>query len=290
VKSTEDICTALRKMLAPLSPRRRRWQRFLRKLQLNPARLPRPLLAPPPRDFIICGAPRTGTTLLAAALFQPPETITVMEPWDGMRQAPAELFASLRDEIVTTNRLRRGKLDIAGLLEAGVVRWCDEGTESPPLAANEDFLLGVKWPTYWRYLELLPETRFLVCLRDPLEVINSFKRTGGRLGDGLEYDIAFNRELNAELEAATDDPAVRRALLYERIHARILPWLSRPNVFAVRYERWFTEPAELLGEIGRFLEVDLARPPAAIRKSPYALGLTREYCASAAALDYRVEA
>ena len=291
------VWTNLRSLIVPLSPRRQRWKRFLSELRLDAADLPRPLPAPSPRDFIICGAPRTGTTLLAAMLFQPPRVLTVMEPWDGMRLPPAELFASLREEIVSTGRLRRGKLHIARLLEEGVVEWRGEGTESPPLTASEDFLLGVKWPAYWRYLELLPETRFLVCVRDPLEVLNSFKREGGRLRDGLEYDIAFNRELNADLEAATADLSLRRVLLYERIHQRILPWLSHPNVFTVRYERWFSDPGELLGEIGNFLGVELGPPPATIRRSPHEISLSapevallREHCKSADLLGYRVDA
>ena len=68
-----------------LSPRRRRWERFLQALPLDPSELEVPLAPPGRDDFIICGCPRTGTTLLAAVLFQPPRMVTCMEPWDGMR-------------------------------------------------------------------------------------------------------------------------------------------------------------------------------------------------------------
>lgn len=105
----------------------------------------------------------------------------------------------------------------------------------------------MKWPTYWQYLDRLTTTRFVVCLRHPVEVVASFARQRGRLSQGLQYDVPFNRDLNAELAAATDDPCERRALLYAHVHSRILPDLSRPNVFVLRYERWFQDPERLSG-------------------------------------------
>lgn len=285
----------LRSLGAWLSPASRRWRRFLRELPLDPDRLPRPVAPPSERDFVLCGVPRSGTTLLAAQLFQPPRVVTVMEPWDGMRLPPAELFASLRAEIAATGRLTRGKLDMAALAESGEVSWVAEGTPTPPLDLAAGYLLGVKWPAYWRFLDLLPETRFLVCLRHPEEVIASFAATPGRLAEGLEYDVAFNRALNRELRAATRDPAVRRALLWERVNRALLPYLDRPNVLPVRYERWFTEPEALRAELSAFLGVELGPWPAALRqpRAPRAgegdrrlRALVAERCPTAAVLGY----
>lgn len=287
----------LRALVAPLSPRRRRWKRFLRDLALDPELLPRPLAPPGADDFIICGAPRTGTTLLAAALFQPPRIVTVMEPWDGMRLPPAELFASLRDEIDSRASLSRGKLDVETLLNSGRVAWNAEGSTSVPVRMEERYLLGVKWPAYWRYLDLLPQTKFLVCLRHPAEVVNSFQKKGGRLEQGLEYDIAFNRKLNERLAAAASDSIARRAWLYELVHRQILPHLSRPNVLAIRYERWFLDPDALIREIGDFLGAHLSRGPAAVRPSARQAQLNPDdhaavarICRSAEALGYRLDA
>lgn len=286
----------LHRLLAPLSPRRRRWQRFLRELPLDPEALPRPLAAPGSRDFVVCGSPRTGTTLLAAALFQPPTCLTVMEPWDGMRMPPARLFASLREELGETGRLRRGKLDVVALLRNGTVRWWPEGRTTPRLEYRPTSLLGVKWPAYWRYLELLPETRFLVCLRHPVDTIASYRNRGGRLGAGLEYDTAFNRRLNRELRLAADTPALRRVLFYDAIHRAILPHLERPNVLTVRFERWFDDPEALVDEIGAFLGVRLNPPPVRIREPrgrselpPEELALVVEHCTMARALGYSLK-
>lgn len=286
----------LRAALAPFSPRHRRWRRLLGSLTLDPDELSLPLAAPPTGDFIVCGAPRTGTTLLAATLFQPPGVVTAMEPWDGLRLPPAELFAAIRREIERTGRLTGSKLDVPALLADGRVEWAAAERRRVAIEGGRGFRLGVKWPAFWRYLPLLPTTRFLVCLRDPGEVVASFRRIGGRLEQGLEYDVAFNRRMNRTLERATRDPAVRRVLLFDYVHARLLPYLERPNVMAVRYERWFSEPETLLAEVSAFLGLPLDRSPARVkdRESSAALPaadahLLGELCTTATALGYPLE-
>jgi Sulfotransferase family len=271
-----------------------RWQALLRSCRLDPDQLPRPLTEPGPMDFLIVGCPRSGTSLMAALLFRLPKSVVCMEPWDGLRMPLAELFRSLRQEITETGHLSRGRLDVEGLAE-GQVRWRREKEQRVPVGVGEEYLLGVKWPGLWRYLPDLRTTRVIVCLRHPVEIVQSFGRVGGRLAQGLEYDVAFHRNMNKELTAATDDPMIRRALLYEYIHSRALPHLGKSNVLPVRYERWFTEPARLLDEVGRFLGLDLSiGPPLPIitrtaSSHPSELeSLVLEYCPSAAALGYGI--
>ena len=244
-----------------------RWKKILASCRLDPASMPNPLPSPGPRDFIIAGCPRTGTSLVAAVLHQAPEIVTVMEPWDGLRMEPAELFASLRDEIVDSGRISRGRLDLDALRE-GVVSWQRDGEATFDLEVADGFVLGVKWPTMWQYLDLLPETKFVITLREPVEVITSFERVGGRLSQGLEYDVRFNAAINEELSVATSDRAVRQALLYQTINSRILPHLGRENVFTVRYERWFEDPDRLLAELSGFLDAPLTRSNVDIRLPP----------------------
>jgi len=221
---------------------------------------------PGPGDFIICGVPRSGTTLLTAMLFQPPGVVTVMEPWDGMRLPPRDLFASVRREIDTSSRLARGKLDVELLRREGEVKWRREGLRAVDLGhLHENYSLGIKWPAFWRYLELLPNTRFLICVRHPAEVVNSFKEQTGGLREGQMYDVAFNRALNAELAAATDDPELRRVLLYAYISQGVRPFLSAPNVHLVRYERWFDDPRSVMDGIASFLKVPLPDLPVRLR-------------------------
>jgi hypothetical protein len=291
-----DAQHRLRVAAGHLSPPGRRWRRFLRSLPLDLDHLAGPLAEPGPRDFVICGCPRTGTTLLAAALFQPPRVVTVMEPWDGLRLLPAELFASLRHELDTTGRLTRGRLDTEALTRDGAVRWCTEGQATIVADPQSGYLLGVKWPVFWRYLGLLPTTRFVVCVRHPFEVVRSFRQAGGRVGSGLQYDTRLNRSMNRELRSATRDLAVRRVLLYDYVHERVLPHLGRDNVFVVRFERWFEEPERLLGELSDFLGTDVRHSPARVAAprastplSPYEIEVVRRRCRTAAALGYSLD-
>ncbi len=252
--------------------RRYRWMRLLRSCDFDPERLETPLQEPGNDDFIICGCPRSGTSLLAAALFQPPESVVSMEPWDGLRMEPAALFASLRSEIEDDGVLRRGRLDISALQQEGRVAWVRDGERLATVEVESRFRLGVKWPAFWRYLDRLPNTRFLVCVRDPVEVVASMRRTGGRLADGYDYDVAFNRVMNTYLRDATSDPAIRTALLYEYVNSRVVPHVDDSNVLVVHYERWLEEPKELLSEVAHFLglkNIELnIRPYSSAREEP----------------------
>jgi hypothetical protein len=272
---------------------RYRWHRLLQSCDLDPGQLEEPLDEPGANDFIICGCPRTGTSLLAGMLFQPPASVVAMEPWDGLRLAPARLFDSLRAEI-EEGVLRRGRLDVAALEKEGRVAWVRDREQPVPLDVEPGFRLGVKWPTFWRYLDLLPNTRFLVCVRDPMEVISSMVGTGGRLAAGYDYDVAFNRDMNTHLRAATDEPSIRRALLYEYVNSRILPHLGSANVKVVRYERWYEDPDMLLSEVAEFLGLEVLeprvrlRPPIPVKQGERSGPLVERYCPSAMQLGYPV--
>jgi hypothetical protein len=179
-----------------------------------------------------------------------------MEPWSGLHLPPAELFASFRRELAS-GELRRGRLDIATLEAEHRVHWVRDGELAHRVQVAPDHLLGIKWPTFWQYLGRLPTTKFVVCLRDPREVVASYEQEGGRIAEGLDYDVPFNRAVNAEMLAATDDPAVRRVLLYDHINEHILRFLGNENVYPLRYERWFADRAALVAELGEFLGVEL---------------------------------
>lgn len=278
-------------VLRRLSPSRHRWRRLLSSLQLDPDDLESPIEPPGNDDFLVCGSPRSGTALVSAALWHPPSVVSVMEPWDAMRVPPADLCRSLRAEI-EAGMLRRGRLDVNALLADGSVRWCRDGECPVRVAVEPGWQLGVKLPAFWRYLDLLPTTRFVVCLRSPAEVIASYRAQDGTLRDGLEYDIAFNRRLNEELRRATSDPVLRRIMLFDRIHDALLPHLGRPNVHVVRYERWFDDPVGQVEDLGRFLGAELdphrvtVGEPQATPLPDSELAALRRHCRTAAALGY----
>jgi hypothetical protein len=275
------------------------WDELRATLTLDPDRLLDPLAPPGPNDVLVCGSSRSGTTLLTAMLFQPPGAVSVMEPWDALRLPPAALFASLRDEL-RSGELRRGHLDVEALRSDGSVVTCTEREPRVRVTLGSGYLLAVKCPVLWRYLDRLPATRFVVCVRDPREVIASYRRSPGALAEGLDYEVPFNRAMNLCLLRATDDVAVRRVLLYDHVYERILPHLERPEVFVVRYERWFSEPDALLSELGAFLGTDLSRPLTRIRPPPdrnaepteqdeEEARIVREHCRTAEALGYELK-
>lgn len=278
-----------------LSWRSREWCQFLATLPLDPDEIRDPADEIGSRDFILCGAPRTGTTFLSAFLVQPPVVTTVMEPWDGMRVAPAALFSSLRTEIRSNGGVSAGRLDLDVLRREGRVQWATDGSTQVRGDMDAKFMLGVKWPVYWRFLPHLPDTKFLVTLRHPYEVIASFRRQGGRLRMGLDYDTAFNRKMNDELSRSTRSLAVRRVRMFDYIHERILPFIDRPNVLTVRYERWFAEPEAVRRRISDFLGVPLQQGPARLRRPAKASlsssdrALIRTECRTAGALGYDLD-
>lgn len=274
------------------------WEQLLATLTLDPDQLPGPLGAPGPNDVLVCGSPRSGTTLLTAMLFQPPAAVSVMEPWDALRMPPRELFASLRREL-RSGELRRGHLDVAALRSEGSVATCTDAEQLARVTLDGDYILAVKFPVLWRYLDRLPTTRFVVCARDPREVVASYRRSPERLAEGLDYEVPFNRSMNLSLLDATDDVALRRVLLYDYVYDRIVPHLDRPEVFVVRYERWFSEKDALLSELGTFLGTDLSHPLAHIRPPRNRAAapteedneetmLIREHCRTAEALGYHL--
>ena len=92
---------------------------------------------------------------------------------------------------------------------------------------------------------------------------------------------------------ATRNPALRRILLYDTINLRMLPYLDRPNVLEVRYERWFTDRDEMIQEMSDFLGVELGPGAPVLRPPRTESGLTtgeleliREHCRSAEPLGY----
>lgn len=270
------------------------WRRTLRRSTLSLNNLDGPLRQPSERDFIIAGCPRSGTSLLAAVLFSPPDVAVSMEPWDGLRLPPADLFESLRAEIRDTGSLGRGRLDVDALEKDRRVVWARDGEVKTRLEMGPDYALGVKWPTYWQLLPHLPDTKFLITVRHPVEVLASFDKVGGRLGEGLDYDVAFNATMNHSLRNATDDRHVRQAMMYQYIYERTAPFMNAPNVLTVRYEDWFNDRDRLADRIRAFLglaewraEVDIRRPSSGSDVERFRSAAS-EHCPIAEELGYEV--
>jgi len=134
-----------------------------------------------------------------------------------------------------------------------------------------------------------------VCVRAPDEVVRSSKEKRGRLIMGYDYRVAFNREMNDELRRAARTTAERRVLMYEYINSRLLGHLDRPNVYVLRYERWFQDRERVIRELSSFLDIPLGPGHARIRASDSRTSLSRaevrmlrQHSSAARALGYPV--
>ena len=146
-----------------VSPRYRRWHTTVDSLRFDPDDPEAVVEDLDPADFLICRPPRSGTALATAALFRPPEIVTVMEPWDALRMAPHDVVESVRRELRSTGALARGRLDMAAL-SVGRVGWRSDRETTTLVRTSPSTRIGIKLPGYWRYLPLMPETKFVVCL------------------------------------------------------------------------------------------------------------------------------
>ncbi len=266
-----DRLSAALDRLAPSSFRKgveEREQRELANssLELHAARAQLGAAGASQQNVILCGCPRSGTSLLAAALFQPPEMVTVMEPWIGLRETPLALFASLRKEL-ESGRLPSTRLDLRALSARGHVAW-NEGDQAHRVDSGPRSLLGVKWPCYWQLLGASTAWKFIVCVRDPAAVVSSMGRQKGRLRLGLDYDVPFNRGLNQRLLLAHEEDERRRIAHFDEVYGHALEYAEDRNVLFARYERSFEAPTTLLEEISSFLDRDLTRTHVRVQGAP----------------------
>ena len=244
---------AARTVLRATSPRHRRWHDLLTSCTLTPDAVTA-AHSPGPRDVVICGCPRSGPALAPAAHQQPPTMATREGPWAGLRRAPDALFAPIRRDLATGTQ-RRGRLRLDLLEAEGDVAWQRDGERSFPVRLAPDGLVGVKWPSYWQLIGRLPRTRFVVCVRHPDDVVRSMAATGGRIGEGLDYDTAFTADLNHRLLRTAPTAPERRLAMYDEVYRHVLDHADEPNVFLLHYERWADDSQAVLEELSGFLDV-----------------------------------
>ncbi len=153
------IQNRLREMTGSLDPARlRRWSEY------------RDALAPDPKVAVLCGHPRSGTTLLEQMLDAHPGIITAEETHVLHDEAylpltrgfsPDHPVVDLLDA-ATPEKLRRSRDDYFRFTEA-----CLGTTIGDRLLIDKNPALSVLLPAVAR---LFPEARFLVALRDPRDV------------------------------------------------------------------------------------------------------------------------
>lgn len=225
--------------------------------------------APGTPEILITGFPRSGTSYLCNLLHRFDNCVILNEP-DGIsrplrkEQIPygvGTFFRDQRREILEgrsiRNKLKDGKVTDE-TMEA------NEQTEYSPTVRSRDFVLGVKSPL--GFLSRLPAVRrampaakLVVCIRNPFDVIASWKTTFDHL---LSADVkkmthgglrdAF---LSARQRKMLEDvgrlkhPAWRRAAWWRYLAEQIVDAVAMsPGLMVVPYTRAVTEPMAVVTE------------------------------------------
>jgi len=242
--------------------------------------LDRPLGAP--RELVITGIPRSGTSYLCNLLHRFDNCVVLNEPeeigpaLEGGR-LPWPVAAFFRDRrrdvwrgVPIKNKLAEGEV-VADTARA------NEQTVYAPKVAGGNFVLGVKStiPFLSRLAALrrvMPEARFVTCVRNPLDTIASWKTSFAHLREadvkairiGHPGDPGLSEERRAELMriASIGDLAVRRAEWWNYLAGLILE--AREDSVVVRYEDLVGDPMGQMGrvtgewEVGKIREGDVA--------------------------------
>lgn len=199
------------------------------------------------RSFFLVGAPRCGTTFLAKTLARHPQ-----------------VCFSKPKETHYFSRLRPGR-PIEKVRREFVKRYF-------PQLGPEHRILGEGSPTHLyspellqRLLALDPETRFVVAVRNPVEMIHSYH---GRLLYTLDEDVRdfaeawFLQEARARGERIPRRCREPRLLQYREVGrlghhvANLFKIVGRERCHVVVFDDLVGEPARVNAELEDFLEID----------------------------------
>ncbi|MBT0585055.1 sulfotransferase family protein [Alteromonas oceanisediminis] len=208
-----------------------------------------------PRDFLITGLPRSGTSLLCNLLHKAPDVVVVNEPtevFSALEKDPTclpldRLYRSLRTDIVIGNGIKNKVSASGNVIED--TRINDGRRHYQPHFQSTDFRLGTKNPLAYlsrlRVLcDALPEMPIIVMVRHPLDVIASWKASFSHLNNVDFNIIPFADETDPLLDpvqirllhAIRHEPylPVKRVLYFNYLAEMIRR--DKERVLVVRYE------------------------------------------------------
>jgi hypothetical protein len=278
----------------------------------RPLLRPAPAVAAPRRpapELVITGISRSGTSYLCNLLHRYGNCVVINEPPDvheplGSQEVPWGLgtfYRRLRADIAA-GRPVRNKLHLGRVTEDTAVN--QEVHEYLPAVESGDFILGTKNTIAYlhhlhRIRRALPDARLVVCVRNPLDTIASWKTSFPHLRavdfsvrvQGRPDDPWLPLHQQAELrdiDALADLPT-RRARYWNFLAQRALD--AAGSALIVRYEELVTDPLAVLGRVlagwdpGELRE-PIARSPVRGHRSalePADLRAIRALCAQGAA-------
>jgi hypothetical protein len=218
-------------------------------------------------ELIITGIPRSGTSYLCNLLHRLDNCVVINEPVEAplalMEESKpfgvARLFRDIRRDILAGKPIRN-KLKDGAVTEdtsvAGEVGWY-----TPKVAAG-DFVLGIKATVAFlsrlpALRTVMPNARFVACVRNPIDTIASWKSTfahlananveGVNVGNSSDPWITGMQRRELIAIAAIPDAASRRAAWWRYLADLILE--SRDQLVLIRYEDLVRKPRDILREI-----------------------------------------
>ncbi|MGH0034787.1 MAG: hypothetical protein ACQGVK_07135 [Myxococcota bacterium] len=215
------------------------------------------------RDFVMTGAPRSGTTYLSAVLYRPPQVVTLSDPggvWKRFYRehgASPEIFGVFAD---FRRRIAAGKpvpvlAGTEGMAGRGRVDTWNQKKVEQSVDVAPDFALGMKNPeVFLAHLPIFLEAGLpcLVCVRHPVSVISSWVARKRRRGKPMK---GFSDGEAVTFRSTAGDAAGRRIELHNHFCRQILAVRDHPRLKLVRYGEWFDRPG-LLDEICDFVGLE----------------------------------
>jgi hypothetical protein len=217
-------------------------------------------------DIIITGPPRSGTSYLCTVLNGISNCVVLNEPAEAY-QAPFKVrraFNTIRNDIIE-GRPIKNKMKDGKFIEDTVDD--DAYEEYVPHIENEQFHLAMKSPIFFlmmlpRLINLMPNKVRLVCVRNPIDTIASWKKSFGHL----------------------DGPTAEQADTWVRQTSKIIE--HRDDVHLLIYEEWIKDPRQHLSSIpDLFTEAQLTSLPVSEPRqgkrellTPDDIALVKEVC------------
>lgn len=196
-------------------------------------------------DIIITGPPRSGTSYLCTVLNGINNCVVLNEPAEAY-QAPFKVrraFNAIRNDIIEgrpiKNKMKDGKF-IEDTVEV------DAYEEYVPHVDDDQFHLAMKSPIFFlmmlpRLINQMPNKVKLVCLRNPIDTIASWKKSFDHL----------------------NGPTSEQADTWVRQTEKIIE--HREDVHLLVYEEWIKDPRHYLGMIpGLFSDKQLSGLPVSV--------------------------
>ncbi|MDP9173336.1 MAG: sulfotransferase [Planctomycetota bacterium] len=218
-------------------------------------------------ELIITGIARSGTSYLCNLLHRLDNTVVLNEPieapqalmQEGLPWGLARFFRDVRRDVNAGTPIRNKLVD--GKVTEDTALGGEVQTYAPRVV-GPDFVLGVKATVAFlsrlpSLRQVMPNARFVACVRDPLDTIASWKGTfehlrnadvsGLNVGDPNDPWLSGVQRKELSSIAAIPDAPSRRAAWWSYLAGLVLE--SKDHLILVRYDELAQNPQAALERI-----------------------------------------